>query len=584
MVAPTSKPALYHPLGQILVEQGLITSEQLNRAIADKSPNIRLGQFLVRLGYIEQSDLEQALKRQGRIPAMHLHTELVDVRVAAKLGQKLSKKHHAIAVNRIADYVTVAMSDPQDVMAIDAFQQRLGARVFPVFASMSCIEEAQKNIFQERGQGDEDEMSVAKLSERAYEMNLEVEGLQLSSGQHNDNQGPEEQSEILGSKIDERPIVNLVSRILLEGFNEGASDIHIEPRLEDYCVRFRVDGLCYIKTTIPRAWAQRVMVRIKLMADLDIAQRRMPQDGRSQFHVGSQRVDLRISTTPTVIGEGCVMRILDGGRELQNIYSLGLREEQIYQLKGVTNCSEGFFLTTGPTGSGKTTTLYSILKELMSPERKIITLEDPVENIIEGVTQINANPKIGLTFARGLRSILRQDPDIVLVGEIRDRETAEIAVEGSMTGHIVLSSLHTVGAIESITRLMDMGVEPYQLGDTLKGIVAQRLLRKICPHCREGAVPDPVVLRFLGVQKENVTFYEGRGCNRCRNTGFKGRVGIYEMLIVNTDLRRMIQRGASSEQLTEAAREEGLTSLREEGLQRAMAGEVTLADVLAVTR
>lgn len=583
MVAPTSKPALFAPLGQILVEQGFLTQEQLERALADKPPGVRLGQQLVRLGYISHADLEQALRQQGRIPAMRLHSELIDVKVAGKLGEKLSKQYSAIAVNRIADYVTVAMSDPQDVFAIDAMQQRLDARVFPVFASPTSIRETQHQIFELRGIGEEDEMSVARLAEKAFEMDTSaVAGLELGKAVEPDDSETDE--ELLARGSDERPIVNLVSRILLEGYNEGASDIHIEPRIDDYCVRFRVDGVCYIKTTIPRAWALRVMVRIKLMADLDIAQRRMPQDGRSQFHVGTARVDLRVTTTPTVIGEGCVLRILDGGRELQNIYSLGMREEQIYQLKGIINCSEGFFLATGPTGSGKTTTLYALLKELLSPERKIITLEDPVENIIEGVTQINANAKIGLNFSRGLRSILRQDPDVVLVGEIRDQETAEIAVEGSMTGHIVLSSLHTVGSIESITRLMDMGIEPYQLGDTLKGVVAQRLLRKVCQHCREGAVPDPVVLRMLGIEADNVKFFEGRGCNRCRHTGFKGRLGIYETLVVDNDFRRLIQRGATSEQLAEAARANGLTTLREEGLRRAIAGEVTLADVISVTR
>lgn len=580
MVASPQNPTSFRPLGELLVDEGHLSAQQLQRALVEKPPGMRLGKHLVRLGYISHADLSRALQVQGRVPAMHLHPELVDLEVARELGEKLSREHDVVAVNRIAEHMTVAMADPQDVFAIDALQESLRARIFPVFASPKAIKDVQDKIFQA---GDSDEQSVAKLAQKAFDMGTgQVDELQLGEAAGTDERDDLEGA--AGDSLDEQPVVNLVSRILLEGFNEGASDIHIEPRTEDYVVRFRVDGVCYIKTTVPRSWAVRMLVRIKLMADLDIAQRRLPQDGRSQFHVGTQRVDLRITTTPTVTGEACVLRILDGGRELHNIHALGLRDEQVYQLRSIISCTEGFFLATGPTGSGKTTTLYALLKELLSPERKIITLEDPVENVIDGVTQINANSKIGLDFSRGLRSILRQDPDVVLVGEIRDRETAEIAVEGSMTGHIVLSSLHTVGAIESITRLMDMGIEPYQLGDTLKGIVAQRLLRKVCPHCREGSEADPAVLKMVGIEGEGIKFYQGRGCDRCRNTGFKGRLGIYEVLVVDTNFRRLIQRGATSDELTEAARANGLTSLREEGLRRAVKGEVTLADVLSVTR
>ena len=443
-------------------------------------------------------------------------------------------------------------------------------------------------MFNERGQNDHDDgrLSVEALVEKASDRNGSMDDFGMGGGGQSfgySHKSEDDVDEELESDVDEKPIVNLVQSILVEAFQEGASDIHIEPNAEDCVIRFRVDGACYEKTRVPRTWSSRMLVRIKLMAALDIAQRRLPQDGRAQLRIGKNRVDLRVTTTPTICGEGAVIRILDGGRSMKNMRSLGLRDEQIARLQRIIRCREGFVLATGPTGSGKTTTLYSLLKELITPERKIVTLEDPVENVIEGVSQINANPKIGLTFAKGLRSILRQDPDIVLVGEIRDQETARIAVEASMTGHIVLSSLHTVGAVESLSRLMDMGIESYLMGDTLKGVVAQRLLRRICEHCREQSSPDPEVLRELGIEDPSAKFYEGRGCSRCRNQGYKGRIGIYEILLVDEELRGLIQAGAHSDQILSAARRGGLTTLREEGLARATAGDVTLADVLSMT-
>ena len=570
----------FSPLGKLLVEAGTLTHQEILEAFEYKrAKGCKLGQALVALDHLDENALADALREQGRIACIRLHPEIVDLGVAASLGEDLSRRHHAVAVNRIAGYTTLAMDDPQDVFAIDAIQAKIEGRVLPVHATRGEIQATIDYVFKTRGQSDltEGQMSVEALVEQAGDdagFGLVEAGAEALSA-YDTVEGAED--------VDEQPIVNLVRSILVEAYQEGASDVHIEPGIEDCLVRFRVDGTCYEKTRVPKTWALKIMVRIKLMAGLDIAQRRLPQDGRAQFRVGSQRVDLRVTTTPTITGEGVVVRILDGGRSLKDMESLGLRSEQVAALRRMIRSREGFVLATGPTGSGKTTTLYAMLQELVRPERKVVTLEDPVENVIDGVSQINANPKIGLTFAKGLRSILRQDPDIVLVGEIRDQETARIAVEASMTGHIVLSSLHTVGSVESTTRLMDMGIESYLLGDTLKGVVAQRLLRRICPHCRQQASPAPDVLRELGVDDEESTFYEGRGCSRCRNLGYKGRVGIYEILSVDDRLRSLIQAGASKDELMRAARQGGLSTLREEGLRRARAGEVTLADVLSVT-
>lgn len=576
MASSISKFSSKQPLGRALVKSGQLTETQLNQALVHKlNHGGKLGQVLVKLGFIEESQLVDALRNQGRISSIHLSPSIVNIAVAKELGEELSRKHSVIAINRIAGYMTVAMEDPQDVHAIDRLKREVGEAIYSVYADQNSIDEALDFAFGEAAGGGLQGRS--QMSLQNFLGNVEASGASLELEARDDL------AESLEENEDDQPIINLVRAVLLEGFQEGASDIHIEPQREQYVIRYRVDGTCFEKTRVPKAWGARMMVRLKLLADLDISQRRLPQDGRSQIQVGKQRVDLRVTTTPTVEGEGAVIRILDGGREMKDLTALGLREEQLEKLRRIVRCQEGFVLATGPTGSGKTTTLYGILKGLSTEENKVITLEDPVENVLEGVTQISTHAKIGLTFAKGLRSILRQDPDVILVGEIRDQETAGIAIEASMTGHIVLSTLHTVGSCESISRLMDLGVESYLIGDTLQGVIAQRLLRKICSHCRVEKVPEAAVLEELGINAVGTKFYEGEGCSQCRNLGFKGRVGIYEILVVDSEMRGLIQNQASKDELLLAARAAGLSTLREEGLRMARTGEVTLADVLAVT-
>jgi type II secretory ATPase GspE/PulE/Tfp pilus assembly ATPase PilB-like protein len=371
--------------------------------------------------------------------------------------------------------------------------------------------------------------------------------------------------------------------VLEEAYVQGASDIHWEPRRDDFLIRFRIDGVLIDRTTVPKSWATQILARIKVLANLDIAQRRLPQDGRAQFRYKNQRVDLRVATTPTLTGEGVVLRILDGGRKPRSLESLGLDPAQNEVLERIIEARDGFVIATGPTGSGKTTTLYAMLQRLNQRDTKIITLEDPVENEMPGVSQINAHPKIGLTFANGLRSILRQDPDVILVGEIRDHETAEIAVQAALTGHMVLSTLHTVGAVESIARLVEMGVEPFLLADTLRGIVAQRLVRRICQRCKKEVRPDERVLGRLGLDASGARFFEGAGCDECHSTGFKGRVGIYEVLPLSARIRQLVQAGAHSAELRRVAQEEGVVSLRDQALAKVRAGQTTLREVLAET-
>lgn len=579
MSSPTSRPPAKQPLGRTLVQEGLITVSQLDEALAYKSiQGGKLGQALVALGFLEEKGLITALRAQGRISCISLKPSMINLSVATALGEEFSRRHMAVAINKIAGYTTIAMNDPQDVRAIDEMRAAIGDNILSVYADSLSLVAALEFVF-----GGEGNFHGRRKADGGR---VSLDGAMGDVASFSAELDFDDEVERLGSEeveVDDEPIINLVRAILVEGFLEGASDIHIEPHPDFYMIRYRVDGSCFEKTRIPKSWGAKLMVRVKLLADLDISQRRLPQDGRAQFRVRAQRVDLRVATSPSVDGESAVIRILDGGREMGSLSALGLREEQVDRLRRMIRCKEGFVLATGPTGSGKTTTLYGLLKELSTKDNKVITLEDPVENVLEGVTQISTHAKIGLTFEAGLRSILRQDPDIVLVGEIRDRETASIAIEASMTGHIVLSTLHTVGSVESITRLIDLGVDGYLIGDTLKGIVAQRLVRRICPSCSIEVKVDGGVLAELGITDPDATFHEGIGCDQCRNLGFKGRVGIYEILLIDNDMRTLISSGASKADLLSAARAGGMQTLREEGLRLALSGEASLAEILSLT-
>ncbi len=373
-----------------------------------------------------------------------------------------------------------------------------------------------------------------------------------------------------------------VRRILAQAITERASDVHLEPRRGDLLVRFRIDGALQERATAPRSWADALIRRIKEMADLDTAQQGLPQEGRAQLAFKSQRVDLRVSTTPTIHGEGAVLRLLDGG-ELRALEDFDFSPEQHDALANAIQCRHGLVLATGPNGSGKTTTLYSILQRFISNDTKIVTLEDPVEHVVEGVTQINVDPRHGFGFAAGLRSILHQDPDIVLLGKIPDADTARSVVQAATFGQLVLSNMHALGAPEAVGRLVDRGVERYLLADTLRVVVAQRLLRRICTACRKAHTPDPRTVAYLGLEPTDNVFHFGTGCDACHGTGYHGRIGIYEIMPITPALRILIAKGASTEELSECARSEGMTHLRSDGLEKARAGLTTLQEVLAAT-
>ena len=573
----TARPAAQNtngrrvPLGEILVAEGLIKPAELDAALVYRQEKgVKLGQALVALHLATQADIARALRTQGKVHCMHLTPAIVDLEVANLLGEERSQKLQAIAVNRIAGVVTVAMEDPSELYNVDAISMHVGSPVFAVHAEPEHIEQCMRTLWKKadepvKSSNVDEILSRSALAEG--NVNLEV---------------ATEQEEDAAEDLDQ-PVINMVRAVIEEAFTMGASDIHLEPRQAALVVRFRVDGVLQERIKLPKAWARPCLARLKILGNLDIAERRLPQDGRAQAEIRGYRVDLRIATTPCLHGEGAVIRILDGGRKLLDLSALALDDRQLEDIKRMVEGGEGIVLATGPTGSGKTTTLYALLQHLNSPETKIITVEDPVENQLDGATQINMNAKIGLNFARGLRSILRQDPDVVLVGEIRDEETAQIAVQAAMTGHIVLSTLHANGAAESITRLADMKVESYLLADALRGLVAQRLVRRICGGCKREMTPKQGMIERLGLTPGEQKFYEGAGCDKCNGSGYKGRIAIYEVLRIDPTLSSLIRKNAGVEAIRNAAVAGGMATLRADGLRKCIAGHTTLDEVYAAT-
>lgn len=566
---PNRSTSSRRQLGELLVQAGRITEEQLEQALQYKREHgCKLGQALVSLEMLDEKYLAEALRRQGKVLCINLTPGIVDHAVAVELGEARAREMQAIAINRIAGITTVAMEDPADVYSVDEIALHLRSQVLAVHAEPHKILECINTVFHSPGDKPDLLSDILNSAEMGEGVSLEIK-----SEERDQDDGDLDQ-----------PIINMLRTILEEAFDARASDIHLEPRRDTFIVRFRVDGKLYQRLELPRAWSRPCLARLKVIAKLDIAQRRLPQDGRAQVLINGTRVDLRIATTPTMFDEGAVIRILDGGRDAPDLEGLDIEPTQLQRFHRAIECHDGFVLATGPTGSGKTTTLYAVLKHLNNPQTKIITLEDPVENELETITQINAKPKIGLTFAAGLRSILRQDPDVVLLGEIRDGETAEIAVQAALTGHLVLSTLHTVGAAETITRLQDMGVEQYLLADTLRGIVSQRLARRICKNCVREITPSEEVMRRLEISHgEYKTFYGGEGCDKCLNSGFRGRIGLYEILQMTPDLCNLVRNGGSTRELTNAANASGLLTMREDGLRKASEGKTTLSEVLSIT-
>ncbi len=588
---PSSTPRVRHKqIGEILLAEGLITQEQLEEALEHKKKSgLKLGQALAALEFVTHGQLASALEHQGKIQCINLTKNIVDQGVALRMGEERSRNLQAVAINRIAGTVTVAMEDPADVYVLDELTRALDARILAVHAEPEDIAEVLAYIFS--GKLSMPETSKApKLELRSKAALIPPTPLEsldqiATTAKEDISVAAENEPAVSIEEVtnEDNPVIKVVQRIFEEAYDAGASDIHIEPAEKKLTVRFRVDGVLFERTTLPIDWARSIIARLKVMAQLDISQRRLPQDGRIKIELHGNKTDVRLATTPTLFGEGAVCRILSGEDESLTLGSIGFEESQLEIIKNCAMAKDGMFLVTGPTGSGKTTTLYAVLSHLNSPDAKIITLEDPVENQLDGATQINCNAKIGLTFATGLRSILRQDPDTLLVGEIRDEETASIAVQAALTGHLVLSTLHTVGTAETITRLTEMGIEGYLLADTIRGIIAQRLVRRVCKDCKTAYTPEDSILNRVELNGAEPIFYKGKGCETCNGTGYKGRLGVYEIMAVDANVASAIRKGERSDIIQEAAQGSGMLTLRQDGVRKVLAGLTTITEILAVT-
>jgi type IV pilus assembly protein PilB len=563
-------PVTPRKLEKLLLSLGKITAAQLEEALLLQQEDRReIGQILLSLGYIDKTDLAQCLAHKLGHRFAVLGEEYVDPETVELVDRRVLRKHSAMPLRVEDGRLLVAMSDPTNFYALEDLKMISGYPISPVVAVDDEIQRALDKAFTRE--------VVDQLAETGSELVSEPDG----------------EVELEGDvSVGSAPIVRFVDSILRRAIGDGASDIHVELRARELCVRMRVDGVLRQATSVPARQQSGIIARLKILANLDIAERRLPQDGRFSVRLGGQKVDLRVATLPTVFGEKVVLRLLDTANVQMDLRGLGFAPEVLGRYEDVFHRPYGTILVTGPTGSGKSTTLYATLKELNTPEKNIITVEDPVEYRMAGINQIQVNPRVGLTFASGLRSILRSDPDVVMIGEIRDKETAKISVEAALTGHLVLATLHTNDAPSAVTRLTEMGVEPFLISSAVDCVIAQRLGRRLCERCKRAVEIEEGALRELGFPFERYhhlyeqeegggySFHEAVGCDRCSGTGYRGRIGIYEMMVVGEQSRDLVLKRASADEVRRVAKEEGMIPLREDGLMKAARGITTIEEVL----
>lgn len=560
-------------LGQLLVWNKIITEEQLAEALEyqkNSDEDVKLGSILVNKGYVSESVLYKFLSKQYGVELVDLYSMDIPKEVIGKIPAQVALKYSIIPVSAENGKIKVATFDPTNIFALDDVRFVTGLKVVPVLSTEDAIKSALSKYYRSSGKLDSilENMSASSSISVVNDTEQEIDTLDLES------------------QSSEEPIVNLANLIISNAVKDQASDIHIEPYENNLRVRYRLDGELHTVMNLNKSVAPALVSRLKIISKLDISEKRLAQDGNIRLKVNNKNIDFRVSTLPTIFGEKVVLRILDKSNIMVNLEELGFEQQDLERYTHSLKSPYGMILISGPTGSGKTTTLYASLNKINKDNVNIMTAEDPVEYNLNGINQVMVKEDIGLTFANILRSFLRQDPDIIMVGEIRDSETAEIAVRSALTGHLVLSTIHTNDAPSTIVRLEDMGIEKYLVASGLVLILAQRLVRKICPHCKEKLDIPPNALEELGFSSEdakNITVYKGRGCSRCNNTGYKGRIAIYEIIPISDQIRNMILKGASLEEIREESVKEGTTTLRNSGLKKIKEGITTIEEVMNAT-
>ena len=570
----------YQRLGEILVKEGLITEIQLREAVnLQKASGKRLGEALVNLRYVTETQLAETLGRQLGLPFRSLAkgdlTPTSDPTIKRLVPEAMIRKQYILPLSRYQHTLTVALPDPLDLILIDNLKKITGLQIKPIIAIKSDLVKAIEVAY-----GKRDLLKEAVASSYGHGEPSTQEATADVQLQTTDEEEALNEEDI-ATKAGETQVIRLVDLFLMEAVNSRASDIHIEPYPHRISVRIRIDGVLHPVDPPAPQLMPAIISRIKILAKMDIAEKRLPQDGGFSVKMNERAVDLRVSTLPTVYGEKVVLRLLDKGNLIFNFKDLGMNEAEVAEVERTILSSYGLIFLTGPTGSGKSTTLYAALNKLCSPSKNILTIEDPIEYKLEGINQVQAKPLIGLTFAAGLRAFLRQDPDIIMVGEVRDLETAEICVRAALTGHLVLSTLHTNDAPSAITRLIDLGIEPFLLSPSLLMLIAQRLVRKLCQNCKEPFDPPASVRERFRLSEGQ--YFRAKGCEKCRNTGYMGRIGIFEVLRVDDRVREIITRGGSQDDVKKTAKERGMKSLSESGLEKAAVGLTTLEEVFSVT-
>lgn len=577
-------------LGEALIKKGLITKEQLTEALKrQKEKGYRLGQALVELGYVKEEEIllvpgkQRVFFQQDSDLRKEKRKELVPLKVSeyeikpdalARISPSVARIYTIMPIKISGNTITIATTNPDNIRLLDDLRFMLNVEVEAVYSTEDEIKKAIEKYY---GQETVDFLK---------QIEQQIKGIDEEKEEKLDLDKDEVDIEDLRRMAEEAPTIRLLNLILSRAMRERASDIHFEPFEDQFKIRYRIDGVLYEMPAPPKHLGMAISSRVKVISGLDIAERRIPQDGRISLRVGERELDLRVSTLPTVFGESIVMRVLDRSMIMLSLNQLGMLPEDLKEFKQLIQKPNGIILCTGPTGCGKTTTLYSALASLDSDATKIITTEDPVEYDIPGITQVHIKEGIGLTFARCLRSILRQDPDTILVGEIRDRETLQISIHASLTGHLVFSTLHTNDAAATITRLLNMGAEPFLIASTLEAVIAQRLVRTICQNCKEPYQPDREGLQKIGLRPEEArrrVFYRGKGCHLCGGIGYKGRTGIFELLICNDNIRTLIMKRATAEEIRDEARKQGMRMIREDGLEKIYQGITTIEEVIRQT-